>query len=200
MIIRKLFKFESTHIVRNCSSERCRKSIHGHGYKVEVFFESDKLDNGGMLMDFGLMKSTIKDFIDSFDHCWQYWDKEDNSFIDFIKTNSDRWVSMPISPSAEQYSLMFLYVIDKILNATEFNNGEGAVKVSSVRVHETDTGYAESFRKDLDWVTYRLEDIVFSSHVKAEWEDPEMYNKVIQFNQRPMNKPFKNKIVDQQII
>ena len=44
MIIRKLFKFEGAHIVRDCSSDRCKFSIHGHSYVVEVFLTSDKLD------------------------------------------------------------------------------------------------------------------------------------------------------------
>ena len=35
MIIRKLFKFENAHIVRGCSTQRCRASLHGHSYKVE---------------------------------------------------------------------------------------------------------------------------------------------------------------------
>ncbi|MBY0444649.1 MAG: 6-carboxytetrahydropterin synthase, partial [Burkholderiales bacterium] len=44
MLIRKLFKFENAHIVRNCSSERCRSSIHGHSYRVEVLLEANALD------------------------------------------------------------------------------------------------------------------------------------------------------------
>lgn len=46
MLIRKKYTFEGAHIVRNCSSDRCKKSIHGHSYIVEVLFTSDKLDNG----------------------------------------------------------------------------------------------------------------------------------------------------------
>lgn len=46
MIIRKQFKFEGAHIVRNCTSQRCRENIHGHSYIVEVFITSDKLDHG----------------------------------------------------------------------------------------------------------------------------------------------------------
>ncbi|HCN16273.1 MAG TPA: 6-carboxytetrahydropterin synthase QueD, partial [Moraxellaceae bacterium] len=34
MRIRKLFKFENAHIVRNCSSDRCKYSIHGHSYQI----------------------------------------------------------------------------------------------------------------------------------------------------------------------
>ncbi|HIC43651.1 MAG TPA: 6-carboxytetrahydropterin synthase QueD, partial [Sulfurimonas sp.] len=55
MLIRKLFKFENAHIVRGCSTQKCRSSIHGHSYEIEVLFESNFLDNGQMVYDFGLM-------------------------------------------------------------------------------------------------------------------------------------------------
>lgn len=199
MIIRKLFKYEGAHIVRNCSSERCKRSIHGHSYVVEVFFTSKGLDNGQMVMDFGLMKKTIKDFIDGFDHAYSMWTKESNEFKNFMKDNSDRWIEMPVSPSAEAYSLMFLYVIDKIVKATEFNNGEQEVEVSSVRVHETVTGYAEAFREDLDWFTFNLEDVVLSEGIKSEFSDPEMYSKLVRYTAFGGDKPFKNDVVEQQV-
>jgi 6-pyruvoyl tetrahydropterin synthase/QueD family protein len=68
MLIRKLFRFENAHIVRNCSSDRCSRSIHGHSYQVEILLEAHALDNGQMIYDFGLLKGHIKDLIDSFDH------------------------------------------------------------------------------------------------------------------------------------
>ena len=178
MIIRKKFSFEGAHIVRDCSSDRCRHSIHGHSYIVEVFFTSNGLDNGGMVMDFGLMKGPIKNFIDSFDHAYSLWSKEEGEFKEFIKNQSERWVEMPVSPSAEMYSLMFFFVIDKIISQTVFNNGEQQVKLHSVRVHETATGYAESFIEDLDYWDFTLNDIVFSDKVVSEWKDPQMYEKL----------------------
>ncbi len=199
MIIRKLFKFEGAHIVRNCSSVRCKKSIHGHSYKVEVFITADSLDNGQMIMDFGLMKGTIKDFIDSFDHAYSMWNKESSEFKEFMTQNSDRYIKMPVSPSAEAYSLMFLYVIDKIIKATTFNNGEDEVKVYSVRVHETDTGYAESFYRDLSLFKYDLSDIVFSDGIKGEWSDSEMFEKLKRYTKNSDIKPFVNKPVEQQV-
>lgn len=202
MRIRKEFKFCAGHIVRNCSSERCRKSMHGHNYRVEVFFESNKLDNGHMIMDFGLMKENIKDFIDGFDHCWQMWDKENSSFKEFIKNNSERWIELPVSPSAEQYALLFLYVINKIMQATEFNNGEGEhLKVSSVKVHETDTGYAEAFWDDLKMVDYTLEDIVLSEQVMAEFKNPKMFENLKYFirNHDVFDHCFTNPEIPQQI-
>ena len=179
MIIRKQFTFEGAHIVRNCSSDRCKRSLHGHSYIVEVFFTSDKLDNGMMVYDFGLTKGTIKDIIDSFDHAYSMWNKEKTDFKKFIKKESARWIEMPVSPSAEMYSLMFFFIIDKILQNTQFNNGEGNVQLSSVRVHETATGYAESFREDLKFWDYQLGDIIFSNQIKEEWKDPKMYDKLI---------------------
>jgi len=198
MRIRKQFKFCSGHIVRNCSSERCRKSMHGHNYIIEVFFEADKLDNGHMIMDFGLSKGTIKDFIDGFDHCWQMWDKEPEEFKHFITENSDRWIQMPVSPSAEQYAILFLFVVDKIIKATEFNNGESNVRVSSVKVHETDTGYAEAFPEDLDLIDYSLEDIVLSEQVQAEFGDPKLYEKLKEAI-KSNTKCFINNTIEQQI-
>lgn len=175
MIIRKKFKFEGAHIVRDCSSDRCKRSIHGHSYIVEVFFTSKGIDNGGMVMDFGLMKKTIGQFIDSFDHCYSLWTKESDEFKAFIKQQSARWIEMPVTPSAEMYSLMFLFVIDKIVQNTQFKNGEQEVSVHSVRVHETETGYAESFKEDLCNWNWQLEDIVISHQVVTEWSDPLMW-------------------------
>ena len=178
MIIRKKFGFEGAHVVRDCSSDRCRHSIHGHSYIVEVFFTSDGLDNGGMVMDFGLMKGPIKNFIDSFDHAYSLWDREEEEFKAFIKKQSERWVEMPVSPSAEMYSLMFFFVVDKIISQTVFNNGEKQVRLHSVRVHETASGYAESFAEDLDYWHFTLNDIIFSEKVVSEWKDPKMYDKL----------------------
>lgn len=175
MIIRKLFKFEGAHKVFNCSSTRCKYSNHGHSYIVEVFFTANGLDNGQMIVDFGLLKGTIKEFIDSFDHAYSMWNRMPDGEKNFQKEYSERWIEMPVSPSAESYSLMFLFVIEKIIQATEFSNGEKEVQVSSVRVHETDTGYAESFIDDLKWVKYELDDIIFSEGVRKEWNSYNHY-------------------------
>ena len=135
------------------------------------------------------------------DHCWQLWNKESIKFKEFISEYSDRWISLPVSPSAEQYSLLFLFVIDKILNATEFNNGEDRVIVSSVKVHETDTGYAEAFRKDLNLVKYNLNDIILSKQVQEEFEDNEMFEKLKYYHRNidVANKPFINPLIEQQV-
>lgn len=183
MLIRKLFKFEGAHIVRNCSSDRCKKSIHGHSYVVEVFLESTTLDNGCMTYDFGLFKGTIKDFLDSFDHAYSMWDRESPEYQKFIKENSDRVVTMPISPSAEGYAVMCAYVIDRILKNTVFKNGEDpGLSLKKVIVAETVTGYAEADMKDVANLfsnKFDLEDIVFSDAVREEWANPFMWEQLM---------------------
>ncbi len=182
MIIRKLFKFENAHIVRNCSSDRCKFSLHGHSYKIEVLFESNYLDQGQMVYDFGLTKMMIKELIDSFDHSTAFWDEDDKEYIESIKKISARWVSLPVSPSAEQFSRVIFLIVDKILSQTKMQNGEKDVKVHSVIVHETDTGYAQGFREDAYsklMGEIDLRRIIFSRQVKDEWSDPKMWEKLL---------------------
>ena len=45
-------------------------------------------------------------------------------------------------------------------------------------MHETATGYAESFREDLNYWDFNLNDIVFSERIASEWKDPQMYQKL----------------------
>ena len=182
MRIRKLFKFENAHIVRNCSSERCKYSIHGHSYQIELILQAHRLDHGQMVYDFGLLKSSIKDIIDSFDHAICFWSKDNSDYIDACKKFSNRWVSLPVSPSAEQFSRVIFFWAKQILEQTHMQNGEADVSVYSVIAHETATGYAQCFEDDVlnaQMGELRLTDFDFSDAVKAEWSDPLMYDKLI---------------------
>lgn len=181
MIIRKLFKFENAHIVRGCSTQRCRASLHGHSYKVEVLFESDYLDNGQMVYDFGLMKRGIKELIDSFDHAIALWDGDEEGYIADMKNHSNRWVQIPVSPSAEQFSRLIFVMVDKLFWFTKTVNGEKMVRLASIIVHETDTGYAQCFRGDAyseKMGLIDLEKIVFSDEVREGWSDPSLWEQV----------------------
>lgn len=182
MIIRKMFKFENAHIVRGCSSQRCRASIHGHSYKIELLFESNFLDHGQMVFDFGLMKQSIKDLVDSFDHAVALWDGDEADYIADMKKHSQRWVQLPVSPSAEQFSRVIFILVDKMLSCTKMINGEKEVELHSVIVHETDTGYAQGFREDAyseKMGRIDPEAILFSEAVRADWHDAQLWEKVL---------------------
>ncbi|WP_373028574.1 6-pyruvoyl tetrahydropterin synthase family protein [Sulfurovum sp.] len=182
MLIRKLFKFENAHIVRDCTTQRCSENIHGHSYKIEVLLESNYLDDGQMVYDFGLTKLYIKELIDSFDHAITLWSKDDTNYLEAMKTYSNRWVELPVSPSAEQFSRVIYLMVERVLACTVMQNGEREVTLHSIIVHETDTGYAQGFKEDAhseQMGMIKLEDIVFSPQVQSEWSDTKLWDKLL---------------------
>ncbi|EHG9255428.1 6-carboxytetrahydropterin synthase [Campylobacter upsaliensis] len=181
MIIRKMFEFENAHIVRFCSSKRCKTSIHGHSYKIEVLLESKYLDNAGMVYDFGLLKNEMRQIVDSFDHAITLFKDDDKAYLREMQRYSSRWVLLPVNVSAENFCRVFFVLIDALLEKTKMQNGERGVKLQSIIIHETRTGYAQGFREDaysefLPKIS--LEDIEFSKAIKAEWSDESFYEKL----------------------
>ncbi len=184
MLIRKLFKFENAHIVRDCTTQRCSENIHGHSYKIEVLLESNYLDDGQMVYDFGLTKRYIKELIDSFDHAITLWSRDDVNYIEAMKTYSNRWIELPVSPSAEQFSRVIYLLVERVLACTDMQNGEREVKLHSIIVHETETGYAQGFKEDAHselMGRISLEDIIFSPQVQKEWSDSELWTKLLTY-------------------
>jgi len=182
MIIRKMFKFENAHIVRGCSTVKCRSSLHGHSYRVELLFESNFLDNGQMVYDFGLMKQNMKDLVECFDHAVTLWAEDEKAFVTDMKRHSQRWVELPVSPSAEQFSRVIFVMIERLLSLTSTSNGEKEVKLNSIIVHETQTGYAQCFQEDAHseaMGTINLEDIKFSEEVLNGFKDSTLYEKIL---------------------
>ena len=61
------------------------------------------------------------------------------------------------------------------------NNGEREVKLHSIIVHETDTGYAQCFKEDainVQMGEIRLDEIKFSDAIIEEWEDKNLFEKM----------------------
>ncbi|SFV70135.1 6-carboxytetrahydropterin synthase @ Queuosine biosynthesis QueD, PTPS-I [hydrothermal vent metagenome] len=182
MLIRKLFKFENAHIVRNCSTQRCSENIHGHSYKIEVLLESNYLDDGQMVYDFGLTKLYMKELIDSFDHAITLWSRDDNKYVEAMKAHTNRWIELPVSPSAEQFSRVIYLMVERVLECTHMQNGEREVKLHSIIVHETETGYAQGFKEDAHselMGKIKLEDILFSQQIQREWSDETLWEKLL---------------------
>jgi 6-pyruvoyltetrahydropterin/6-carboxytetrahydropterin synthase len=161
---------------------KCRSSLHGHSYKVELLFESNFLDNGQMVYDFGLMKQNMKDLVESFDHAIALWSGDDQAYLFDMKKHSTRWVELPVSPSAEQFSRVIFVMIDKLLSLTSTVNGEKEVKLHSIIVHETETGYAQCFAEDAyskEMGDIDLRQIVFSKQVQEDFKDEKLWEKIL---------------------
>ncbi len=181
MIIRKAFKFENAHIVRFCASKRCKTSIHGHSYKIEILLESKYLDNAGMVYDFGLLKQEIKQIVDSFDHAITLFSGDDEEYLAQMKKHSLRWVSLPLNVSAENFCRIFFVLIDTLLQKTQMNNGEKGVSLKSIIIHETRSSYAQGFKEDAYsklLPEIKLDKIEFSQAIKSEWKDADFFEKL----------------------
>jgi 6-pyruvoyltetrahydropterin/6-carboxytetrahydropterin synthase len=142
-----------------------------------------------MVYDFGLMKNGLEDIIDSFDHAVTLWDQDDKQYLENMKQASARWVQIPINPTAEQFSRIFFVLIDKILKLTNMKNNEKEVLLQSIIVHETKTGYAQCFREDAyneNMGKIKLEKIIFSPQVQKEWQNPNLFEKMLK------NEKFEN--------
>ena len=87
--------------------------LHGHNYRVKASIQSKQLDEGGMVIDFGILKQELKKILDPLDHCLL---NELNEFSDG-------------SPSAERIAF---YIYNKLKQ--RFKD----LKISAVEIFETD--------------------------------------------------------------
>ena len=129
--IRKLFKFEAAHVLESAYSTEC-KCIHGHSYIVEVFISSESLNDDGMVIDFKKLKEIINPLIEKWDHALIV----PNS----IKAPGDNSVFVDFNPTAENMA-KYLHSWVGIKVAVRLAK-QGKFKIK-VRVHETDTEWAE---------------------------------------------------------
>lgn len=98
-----------------------------------------------------------------------------------MRRHSERWVLMPVSPSAEQFSRLFFRLVDTALSQTDMNNGESDVRLHSVIVHETETGYAQCFHEDADnprMGYIDLDAIDFAPAITRKWRDPGLFERL----------------------
>jgi len=44
------------------------ENLHGHNWKIEVYVRGEKLDSGGVLIDFGVVKAHVRELMETLDH------------------------------------------------------------------------------------------------------------------------------------
>jgi len=59
-------EFSAAHFLASYPG-KCEK-LHGHNYRVRLFVSGSELDNCGMLLDFSLLKKTLKEVLEPLDH------------------------------------------------------------------------------------------------------------------------------------
>jgi len=130
--VRKRFKFECAHKL-NSSYSKCCQNVHGHGYICDVILSSTKLNDDGMVMDFGELKDKIQRIFDQYDHS--------TVVTDGLQYELPEGTSVVLSegnPTAENMAKAIYHEIEKALNIDENSD----IQLDKVVVHETDTGYA----------------------------------------------------------
>ena len=130
--------FDSAHRIVNHES-KC-KFVHGHRYVVEATFEAKELDDLGRIVDFGIIKEKLGNWIDdNWDHNIVLW-QEDKLLGDSIEEQTQQKVFyLPTNPTAEN---MADYLLNTVCKELFFDSD---VKCVRIKLFETPNCYAEAY-------------------------------------------------------
>lgn len=123
------------------SNENCYKCAnpHGHTFNVDVFFESNEIDEQGMIIDTDVIKLIIDELVRKIDHKF-ILQKDDPIVDDFINLFSvDKLLIINMMPTAEglaQY--LFNFFKDKLDDILPSNV---TIKFVKVRISKSIVGY-----------------------------------------------------------
>jgi 6-pyruvoyltetrahydropterin/6-carboxytetrahydropterin synthase len=134
----KEFTFDAAHRIMKHKG-KCY-NLHGHTYKLQVFLSSEDLNLDDMIIDFGDIKTVIKNYLDdNLDHA-TILNREDKELYDFVVRQDYQYTILDADPTAE-YMAEYLYCALNNLISAECNVDIGLV--SKIRLYETPTAYAE---------------------------------------------------------
>jgi 6-pyruvoyltetrahydropterin/6-carboxytetrahydropterin synthase len=102
------------------------ENIHGHNYRVCVTVEGKRLNNIGLLVDFVDVKRAVRKVIDRLDH----------QFINDLEPFTT------VNPSAENLAKYFYDEVAAALNLDGNSFNQHPVRISQVKIWETDTSIA----------------------------------------------------------
>ncbi len=138
--IRKKYRVEYSHQLDKAYSTACSDTIHGHSGIIELFFQSEELDDTNMVVDFGEISSFIKPFImQSYDHSLYIPMSMDNEYKDMLIKYNKKLFICSENPTAEYFARE---IYNKIVQLLEDNN-KTMITLQKVRFHETESGWAE---------------------------------------------------------
>ena len=134
ILLTKHFDFEMAHALMGYPG-KCR-NIHGHSYKMEVTVTGEMQPDTGMVMDFKALKDLVNEVIvNKLDHALVLSDSVDAHLVETLCAHYDKIVLFPFQPSTEKMLEHFATLLRPHLPAN--------VRLYSIRLHETDTSFAE---------------------------------------------------------
>ena len=114
--------FAAAHFLQDYNG-KC-ENLHGHNYKVYAHVRGKELDEGGMLLDFSLLKKSLRQICGSLDH-----------------TNLNDMEVFKNNPSAERIAFYIFTQLNKVLSDEKCLKHEGT-ELFAVDVFETPTSRA----------------------------------------------------------
>lgn len=142
--ITKEFKFEMAHALP-CHKGPC-KNIHGHSYTLSVSIigfpidDNSRADNG-MIMDFGDLKTIVRDQIISvFDHALVLHTNTNKNLKTELQKSLSKILWVDYDPTSENLLIDF---VERLLPKLP-----SAIILHSLILRETATSYAEWFASD----------------------------------------------------
>ena len=102
------------------------ENVHGHNYRVRVTVEGERLNRIGLLVDFVDLKRAVRKVVDRLDH----------QFINDLEPFTT------VNPSAENIARYFYEEVSTALHLNGNSFNEHPVRVSQVKIWETDTSIA----------------------------------------------------------
>ena len=115
--------FAAAHFLRDYHG-KC-ENLHGHNYKVYAHVKSNVLDEGGMALDFFVLKKTLREVCSQLDH-----------------TNLNDMEIFDQNPSAERIAMFIFNSIVKKMPELEFDGDKNKRHLYAVDVFETETSRA----------------------------------------------------------
>ena len=145
----KTFEVENGHMLSK-HPDKCRFP-HGHTRKVELVLEAEALDGNDMVCDFKAVKGAVGEFLDRFDHA-MCMNVEDPMYPQMKKQYGERVIGFEKDPTTEVLARIVHDYLQTRLRETATQQGQypvrEAVRVSSVRVWETSSSWAEYVSDD----------------------------------------------------
>lgn len=143
--VTKSFNFETAHALYGYDG-KC-KNIHGHSYKLFVTLKGIPIQNPsdpkfGMVIDFGDIKKIVKaNVVDKFDHAILLNVNSPHKELgEELINQGHKVIFTKYQPSCENMLLEMVEIIRQKL--------DDSIELQSIRLHETETSYAEWVAED----------------------------------------------------
>ena len=142
----KSFEIESGHMLSK-HPDKCRFP-HGHTRKVEFILEAPSLDANDMVCDFKVVKETMEEFLDQYDHA-MCLNTDDPKYADLKAAFGERIIGFDrVDPTTEILAKMiYEHFRQRLGEYAAKGNARYPVradlKVVKVRLSETSSSWAE---------------------------------------------------------